>query len=193
MTNKIGYNQYPSADEFSDLYKRHTQQELADIYGCTKKRIHKWIIHFGLELRPQGGGNNRKYDIDFETLQKLLIDGYTNKEICHLLNIKRSSLYNWINKFELKRDYKTEDKQIYARRVRWLSEKNYVLYKDILNPNNYPRTLCGVKDGYQLDHKKSIVECFHEKLSAEFCSSLENLQFIPWQENLKRRTFKKAK
>ena len=83
MVNIIGYNQFPDKNEFIELYKNNTQLQLSNYYGCTKKRINKWIKHFGLELRPQGGGNNRKYDIDEIILRKLIDNGYSNDEICN--------------------------------------------------------------------------------------------------------------
>jgi len=77
----------------------------------------------------------------------------------------------------------------YARRVRKISELNYVIYQDLINPNNYPRTLCGVEGGYQLDHIKSIKECWNEGISPEEAAKYENLRLITWQENLNRRKF----
>jgi hypothetical protein len=33
-------------------------------------------------------------------------------------------------------------------------------------------------------------ECFDNKLSVEDCAKVENLQIIPWEDNLKKRIFK---
>ena len=77
----------------------------------------------------------------------------------------------------------------YARKVRHFTELNYVLYHDLINPNNYPRTLCGVKGGYQLDHIKSIKECWNEGISPEKSADPGNLQIITWQKNLNKRKF----
>jgi hypothetical protein len=72
-----------------------------------------------------------------------------------------------------------------------LTEKNYAKFKHIINPNSYPRTLCGVEGGYQLDHKISVADCFKNKKSVQFCASVENLQMITWKENLQKRIFGK--
>jgi uncharacterized pyridoxamine 5'-phosphate oxidase family protein len=72
---------------------------------------------------------------------------------------------------------------LYARKVRWLTEKTYEQYKDIINPNNLTRTLCGVDEGFQLDHKISIKEGFEKNLSPENISSFDNLQLLTWQQN----------
>lgn len=72
----------------------------------------------------------------------------------------------------------------YKGRVHQLSQKIYVQNISIINPHNYPRTRCGIEGGYQLDHKKSIRQCFNEGLTVEQASSKENLQLLPWKENL---------
>jgi hypothetical protein len=69
-------------------------------------------------------------------------------------------------------------------------QSTYAKYKDVINSNGHPRTLCGVDGGYQLDHIVSVRECFDNKLSVEDCAKVENLQIIPWEDNLKKRIFK---
>jgi hypothetical protein len=44
----------------------------------------------------------------------------------------------------------------YKNKVHKLSEQTYVKHIEIINPNGYPRTLCGVDGGWQLDHIKSV-------------------------------------
>ena len=193
MVNKVKYNEYPEYLEFANLYNKMTQQQLADYYECNKKRINKWIKHFGLNLRPQGGGNNRKYKIDKDELKKLVNLELSIDEICEKLNMKRSSLYDWMKKFDIKKVRKTPEYKIYQRKVRWLTEKNYVLYKDIINPKNHPRTLCGVEGGYQLDHILGIYEAFNKKISVEECASLKNLQLLSWKQNLEKRNYNNYK
>lgn len=77
----------------------------------------------------------------------------------------------------------------YRNRVYVLTEKTYSENIDILNPERYPRTLCGVNDGWQLDHIKSIKKCFEEGLTPEEAASLLNLQMLPWKENLLKSSF----
>lgn len=189
MCNIIGYNQFPDKTEFEKLYATTTQNELAKYYGCGKHRINKWIKHFNLHLRPQGGGNNRKYSFTKDQLQKCIDDGLTNQQICDLYNMKISALCKWLRKFDIKRIRLTTEERRYHRRVRWLSEKNYKKYKHIINPNNYPRTLCGVSGGYQLDHIMSVSYCFKHGINIEECSSINNLQMITWEQNLGKRKF----
>lgn len=72
----------------------------------------------------------------------------------------------------------------YRHKVGWLSEKAYVLNKDEINPNGYPRTLAGIEGGYQLDHIKSVKECYLEGIDPEIAACVTNLQMLPWLENL---------
>jgi hypothetical protein len=71
----------------------------------------------------------------------------------------------------------------FANQVRWLSEKKYIEYKDIINPHDYPRTLCGVEGGYQLDHIISIKRGFLTGLNPEFLAEVNNLRMVPWKVN----------
>jgi hypothetical protein len=192
MTNKINYKNYPDKNEFVELYSSQTQQQLAAYYGCNKSRIRKWIDYFGLQRRIQGGGNNKKYDINIDQLKKLVDDGYSNNDIISILNIKSiSSLNVWLRKYKIKRKYNKKDWEIYSRKVRYLTELEYSKYHKEINPKNYPRTLCGVEGGYQLDHIVSITESFKTYVSCEECASKKNLQMLPWKDNLNKRMFHK--
>ena len=46
----------------------------------------------------------------------------------------------------------------------------------------------GINGAYHLDHKYSITEGFKNKISPEIIGSVKNLEFIPWEENVKKRT-----
>lgn len=76
----------------------------------------------------------------------------------------------------------------YSRKVRWLSEKTYETHKHLINPHNYPRTLCGVEGGYQLDHKVSIKEGFMRNLSVDVLADVSNLQLLSWKDNRSKGT-----
>ncbi len=72
----------------------------------------------------------------------------------------------------------------YKRQVRRLSEQVYRTYKDVINPSNLKRAVAGICDGYQLDHIISIKEGFEKKIPVCEISHINNLQMLPWQENL---------
>ena len=45
----------------------------------------------------------------------------------------------------------------------------------------------GVNGAYHLDHKFSIIEGFKNNIKPEIIGSINNLEFIPWEENLLKR------
>jgi hypothetical protein len=78
----------------------------------------------------------------------------------------------------------TPEYRRYRNRVTKLTELNYITNKDKINPNNFKRTLAGVDGGYHLDHKISCRYGFENNISEEIISSTENLQMLPWKENV---------
>lgn len=192
MVNVIGYNQLPDRKTFEELYKTHSQAQLSQLYKCSELRIKKWIEIFGLKLRSPGGGNNRKFNPTKETILYYFNEGLKHCEVANTLGMSSGCLYSWMRKFNIKRQFNTTKYQKYARRVRNLSEANYTKYKEVINPDNLPRTLCGVEGGYQLDHILSVRECFDLNKSIEECADIKNLQLITWEENLQKRIYNKG-
>lgn len=74
----------------------------------------------------------------------------------------------------------------YKALVHRLSGYTYTENIDIINPNRYTRTLCGVENGWQLDHIIPIKECYEKGISPEDASSINNLRMLPWKDNLMR-------
>ena len=74
----------------------------------------------------------------------------------------------------------------YRNTVHRLSNKVYHENRDLINPNNHPRTLAGVEGGYQLDHIYTVKDGFENDVPPEQLSVLENLRVIPWKDNLAR-------
>ncbi len=50
------------------------------------------------------------------------------------------------------------------------------------------RGVSGTSGAYHLDHKFSILEGFKHNISPEVIGGIANLEFIPWEENIKKRT-----
>lgn len=181
----------PSKEKLVELYQSKTLQEIAKIYSTNRTTVSRWFKKLGIETRNRGGGNNRKV-VDAVSKEMLteMAKKMTNSEIAEKLGCGHSNIGRLLSLYGIKRNYKKSEYQKYNRRVRFLTEKTYVKYQKELNPNNYPRTLCGVDGGYQLDHIISVRECFDKGISAEWCSSKENLQMIMWEENLLKRGYK---
>lgn len=72
----------------------------------------------------------------------------------------------------------------YCNRVHKLSNRVYEENKDVINPDNFPRTICGVDGGYQLDHVISVKDGYEQGISPEEMAVVENLRMLPWRENL---------
>lgn len=66
----------------------------------------------------------------------------------------------------------------YRRHVWRISNQQYKLYKDKINPNNIPRSLF-----YHLDHKYSIQQGWQNKIAAEIIGGYKNLQIIEGKKN----------
>jgi len=92
---------------------------------------------------------------------------------------KRNANYGKFKDHSINLDFK-----LYNQRIRVLTERNKHL---IPNFNESIRGRVGETGAYQIDHKKSIIECWREGISPEQAADVSNLQFIPWQENLRKR------
>ena len=74
----------------------------------------------------------------------------------------------------------------YRNKVEFLTEQTYVKFLEEINPNNFPRTLAGIQGGYHLDHKVSVKEGFINGWSPEKMADKDNLQMLPWLENVRK-------
>lgn len=178
-------------------------KEICLIFGVkTDKTIGRWRKQLGITV-SKGSKKSKpkpyqKRTVHYEcAVCSLVFEGIPSKKrkVCsrkclgdYNKTIDRSYMQTEAYK-NSKRNPNTPAYTRYARQVRKLSELNYVRYQDIINPERYPRTICGVEGGYQLDHILSIKECWNNKLSPEKAADVSNLRLITWQENLDRRKF----
>ena len=89
-------------EEFIELYVRKdlTLQEIGDIFGVSRQRIHQIKKYF----ESIHGKIKKSQQLDAFKLKKLLDDGKDAKEIASLTNIKMSKINRLIRKYE--DDYK---------------------------------------------------------------------------------------
>lgn len=78
------------------------------------------------------------------------------------------------------------DYRRYANRVHRLTRRVYDEHRDIINPENHPRTRAGTPGGWQLDHIMSIHDAYKLHWPAEKVAELNNLRMLPWRDNLAR-------
>ena len=79
----------------------------------------------------------------------------------------------------------------YRNRVAVRSRKNYFKYKNIINPNNHRLGRAGVKGAYHVDHIMSVRMGFEKGISVEKIAHQNNLQVLPWLENIRKYDGKK--
>lgn len=48
--------------------------------------------------------------------------------------------------------------------------------------------ICSGCGNFHLDYKYSILEGYKNNISPEIIGNIKNLEFIPWEENIKKRT-----
>ena len=75
----------------------------------------------------------------------------------------------------------------YVSAVHRITREVYAKHVESINPNGYPRTLCGVEGGWQLDHIIPIKECFERGIEPVEAAAVSNLRMLPWKENLMRQ------
>lgn len=182
-----------------------TNKELTKILNCSIPTISRHRKKYGIivpnGLKP-GQHNNTitRYKTnclfcqkEFETVpsakQKYCSRICLNQSEEYLLKLKhcdKSYMQTEQYRKTLMKDDTSEYKR-YRNRVTKLSEQTYKENELILNPKGYKRTKCGIDGGYQLDHKISVRESFDKGISPEEVSKLENLQILPWKQNLLKR------
>lgn len=72
--------------------------------------------------------------------------------------------------------------KLYRIDVRRITEKQPLH----LLENYDKRSVNGTEGGYTLDHKISIIRGFKENIPAEVIGNIDNLQMIPWKENIQK-------
>ena len=167
-------------------------------------RGHKCICRIKVSINHIVPGSKTNVSCRCNECEKKYIQRFSrNKEICRTCRqIKRNSgnIYGTANKgrkdptaaAKLPHYYGKEhprwnpnkkEYREYWYQVSRITEETYKNNKDIINPNNYPRTLCGIEGGYQLDHIISIKKGFIEGIDPTIMGALKNLQMLPWKEN----------
>lgn len=103
------------------------------------------------------------------------------------MNLHKLGIVRTEDKNHIRMDYDTWLKQLSAfKKYRLLV--NRLTYKiDVTNLLNYDkRGVSGTKGAYQLDHKFSVCEGFKQGVDPHIIANINNLEFIPWEENIKK-------
>lgn len=116
---------------------------------------------------------------DFWTVPTDVIIGRVDCSICG--DIKRTTKRNINN--SLRKVHDPESWKRYQNDCAYMSDKAFYANESLLNPNGYPRTLAGVPGGHQLDHILPKAVGYAIDIPAELMSHIDNLRYIPWEEN----------
>ena len=137
-----------------------------------------------------------------------IIDLYVNKnmlvsDISHKLSFHVVSIRRILKRYNITKRNKIEE---IIRGITGLDYQTYLIhtknlnnYKRIVNQitRNQPlktlsnfdkRGITGTQGVYQLDHKYSIKQGFIDNISPLIIGNISNLEFIPWEENNKKRS-----
>jgi len=143
-----------------------------------KKVKHTWHDKIAKSRRKNG-----TYDVSDDTRKKLAEVSHFNKSGKDHVRIRKILEENNIT-YD---DYlsKLDDYSRYKREVMLLTRKC-----DVSNlPNSDKRGKAGVNNAYHLDHIVEISEGYVNRISPEKIADISNLQFIPWEENMKKRVY----
>jgi len=78
------------------------------------------------------------------------------------------------------------DMKKYRNRIAVRTGKTYREFKHEINPMNHPLGKCGVDGAYQIDHIVPVREGFEKRIPVETIAAKENLQVIPWLDNIRK-------
>ena len=180
----------------------YTAKELSIKYNIGTATVSRWRKKLQATV-PRGSklGKKKPWQIVDRIVTKCRI---CNDNITHLLSRPRKvcsricqsiymksadKSYMQTEKYRLSKTKSTTPAyQKYRGRVDRLTQKNYNMYKDVVNPDNFPRTVSGVKGGYQLDHIIPVKHGFDNNIPPETISEVSNLRMLPWKDNLKKST-----
>lgn len=173
-----------------------TLSELSDKLGCGTATLHRWRKSLGVIVgRGSKRGKKRPWQEKKENricpccLTQFETTPASRKLYCSLScstkNIDRSYMQSDSYRSSLIKDETPEYKK-YSGRVHRLTSKVYESNKFIINPNDYTRGLAGQDGVYHLDHKVSIRYGFDNNIPPEEIAKLENLQMLPWKENISK-------
>ena len=129
-------------------------------------------------------------------MKALYLSGKSIMNISKELNISYSTINANLHKLSIVR---TEDRfrigmdyDLYLETLPAFKKYKLLVYKltekqNIKSLDNYDkRGKAGVQGAYHLDHKFSINEGFKQGIEPEIIANINNLEFIPWEENIKK-------
>jgi len=177
------------------------------MFNVSRPVIVKLIKNNSINVKSNGNGKKiiltkkQKYKI-----KELYINEYKNSfEIAEELGLTKPFIEKFLNNTGYRRNksegvsvglvkrysnipyneylIKLPEFKKYKREVLMVTNKQFINTLD-----NYNKRGVSGKDGaYHLDHRFSIMEGFKQGVNPEIIGQINNLEFIPWEENLTKR------
>jgi len=148
--------------------------------------------------------DSKKIEDKYKMLEKLYLDEkLSTTEIGKLMNVSSTVIQRILQKLGVTRNvkegvYNYKYKDFDGDVIKYIDTLNkFNKYKRLVmnETNKQPihlllyynlRGLNGTDGAYQLDHKYSIYEGFKNDIKPKLIGGINNLEFIPWEENLKK-------
>jgi DNA-binding transcriptional MerR regulator len=158
----------------------------------------------------KGNSNGKKIILtedEIKTIENLYLNEYRNSDyISNYLGLTKSFINKFLSNCGFRRNRSIGNSVGLITRFRGVSYNEYLElvndYKKYKNDvmritkqqpihkliNYEKRGNSGVEGAYHLDHKYSIIEGFKNNISPTIIGNMKNLEFITWEENIKKRT-----
>lgn len=171
-----------------------TRNDLASSLNCGEISVSRWRKKLGIKV-PIGSKKHKSRPWQSKKIERCcpicdmkFVTTPSNKKRycskkCSSKDIDRSYMNSEKYKDSLRKET-TEEYKRYSNLVHKLSHRTYEIYKEEINPNNFVRGLAGEIDAYHLDHIISVKFGFDNNISPEEMSRKENLQMLPWKDNI---------
>jgi transposase len=181
--------------------------KISELYCVSRQLIVRLLKSNGVVINSNSNGKKIILtETQEEIIKKMYLDEYKNTtEIATELKLNK----NFISKFLSNSGYRRSiSKGVSIDLVKRYKGVYYDKYIDLLpeydkyrrevlsitnkqlinNLDNYnKRGVAGKQGVYHLDHKFSINEGFKQGIKPEIIGNINNLEFIPWEDNLSKR------
>jgi predicted DNA-binding protein YlxM (UPF0122 family)/transposase-like protein len=201
-----------SSDDVDNIVKKYGEglslQKISDLYGVSKSPIKR--ILKAKNLLRDGYSDGKKIELSDDQITNIrnfyLNDFETSDEIADKLGLRKSFIDKYLANCGYRRNRSEGSSVGLVSRYRGIKYNDYLKIIDDLKKyksevmkitrqqpickllNYDKRGASGIDGSYHLDHKFSISEGFKNNISPKIIGDIKNLEFIPWEENVRKRT-----
>jgi hypothetical protein len=114
-----------------------------------------------------------------------VINGKTMCSVCGPTKRIAAASRAYMEKFG-RTDWDMAKYKDYRLLVNKLTRRTYIKNRYIINPDGLKIGRAGVLDAHHIDHIVPVIHCYLNDVAPEVCASLENIQLLPWLDNLSK-------